>query len=120
MPEPSSPLSSSGLVSFILDHGQLYLADKVRYLLEPEVRGTTVPAGNHLLARHVLEGGVERVGGHALPGVIVDLYDVVGLQGLQLVEEQEDQVPLRLGAESSLMRNLPRQRKCRVLNPPGI
>ena len=93
------PLGSAGLVRFVLDRGQLYLADKVRYLLESEVRGAAVPVGDRLFVQRVLEGGVERVGDHALPVVVVDLHDVVGLQGLQLVEEQEDQVPLHLGEQ---------------------
>ena len=40
------PLSSADLVGFVLDRCQLYLADKVRYLLEAEVRGATVPVGD--------------------------------------------------------------------------
>ena len=93
------PLGSAGFARFVLDRGQLYLADEVRYLLEPEVRGAAVPVGDRLLVQGVLESGVERVGDHALPVVVVDLHDVVGLQGLQLVEEQEDQVPLHLGEQ---------------------
>ena len=93
------PLGSADLVRFVLNRGQFYLADEVRYLLEPEVRGAAVPVGDRLLVQRVLEGGVERVGDYALPVVVVDLHDVVGLQGLQLVEEQEDQVPLHPGEQ---------------------
>lgn len=83
------PLGSASLVRLVLNLDQLYLAD--------EVRGAAVPVGDRLLVQRVLEGNVERVGDHAPPGVVVDLHDVVGLQGLQLVEEQEDKVPLYLG-----------------------
>lgn len=93
------PLGSAGLVRLVLDRGQLYLADEVRYLLEPEVRGAAVPVDDRLLVQRVLEGSVERIGDHALPVVVVDLHDVVDLQGLQLVEEQEDKVPLHLGEQ---------------------
>ena len=96
------PLSSADLIGFVLDRYQLYLADKVRYLLKPEVHGAAVPVGDRLLVQCVLESGVKRTGDYALPVVIVDLYDVVGLQGLQLVEEQEDQVPLHLGEQVSV------------------
>ena len=55
--------------------------------------------GSSTSIKRVPEGDVERFGSHALPVVIVDLNDVVGLQGLQLVEEQEYQVPLHLGEQ---------------------
>lgn len=93
------PLCSARLVRFVLERGQLYLADKVCYLLEPEVRGIAFSVGDCLLVQRVTEGGVERIGDHALPVVIVDLYNVVGLQSLQLVKKQEDQVLLYLGEQ---------------------
>ena len=100
------PLGSAGIVRFVFDRGQLYLADEVRYLPEPEVRGAAVPVDDRLLVQRVLEGGVERVGYHALPVVVVPriFAEVAGLV---------------YKTESSLTRNLPRKRKCRG-DPPAL